>query len=188
MLIFSLLKWKVVSWCSVETMLAYTHTLPEKLDGQKSFQDGEKMVLNGSVRVRRYPLEVVLGVQNALQGKNKELEDDTLKSESDNSNGMELFGWFDVTYRVSPKFDLQVLGDVRNYGESDRKLESNGLPFEGSRLRYAIGPGAAYILNEHLAWNAAAKYFVMEQDPDFRDDQNLTFRGVNVSVGMTYTF
>lgn len=187
-LVFAVLQWKTSSWFRVETIVAYSHFTPDKIDGQKSFQEGDKIVLNGNVRVQRHSMEIVVGVQNALQGKNKELLEDTLQTEPANSNGIEVFGWFDLTYRVSSKLDLQVLGDLRHYGESDRKSEWNGLPFEGRRLRYAIGPGAMYILNEHLAWNAVAKYFVMEQEPDFFQDQDVTFRGVNVSVGMKYTF
>ncbi len=123
-----------------------------------------------------------------MQGKNKELVGDTLETEPDNSNGNELFGWFDLTYRVSPKLDLQVLGDIRNYGESDRKSAANGLPFEGRRLRYAVGPGAMYVLNEHVSCNVLAKFFIMEQKRDMLLDQDVTFRGVNLSMGVTYTF
>lgn len=187
-LVFAMLQWKAASWCRMETMTAYSHSFPEKIDGRKSFQEGDKVLLGGTLRLRRHPLEFALGVQNMVQGKGKELVEGTLKTEPENSNNPELFGWFDLTYRVSAKLDLQMRGDIRHYGESDRKMELNGLPFEGERLRYAIGPGAMYLLNEHISCNVLAKFFLMEQKRDILLDQDVTFRGVNVSVGATYTF
>jgi hypothetical protein len=187
-LVFAMLHWKVASWCRVETMTAYSHSFPEKIDGRKSFQEGEKVLLGGTLRLRRHPLEFALGVQNMVQGKGKELVEDTLTTEPENSSNPELFGWFDLTYRVSAKLDLQMRGDIRHYGESDRKMELNGLPFEGERLRYAIGPGAMYLLNDHISCNMLAKFFLMEQKRDILLEQDVTYRGVNVSVGATYTF
>jgi hypothetical protein len=187
-LVFGLLNWKVTSWFRLETLVAYSHFAQAKIGGRKSYQEGDKIVLNGNVRLQRHPVELTIGVQNALQGNNKELLGDTLKTEPANSNGIEVFGWFDLTYKVSSKLDLQALGDIRHYGESDRKSELNGLPFEGKRLRYAVGPGALYVLNEHVSCNVLAKFFLMEQKRNFLQEQDVTFRGVNVSVGMTYMF
>ena len=169
-------------------MTAYSHCLPEKIDGRKSFQEGDKLVLGGTLRLRRHPLEFALGVQNMVQGKGKELREGRLKTEPENSNNPELFGWFDVTYRVSAILDLQMRGDIRHYGESDRTMAFTGLPFEGERLRYAIGPGAMYLLSDHISCNVLAKVFLMEQKRDILLEQDVTYRGMNVSVGATYTF
>lgn len=187
-LIFAALKWKANSWVEVGSIMTYSHFFPEKTNGQETYQEGGKMALGGHVRVQRQPIEIVVGLQNMVQGKSKEIMGDTLKNESENSNGSELFGWIDMIYRVSPKLDLQMLGDIRNYGESDRKNEVTGLRFNGHRFRYAIGPGVTYVVNDHFTWNAVAKYFVMEQERDVLLNQDVTFRGVNISVGVRYTF
>ena len=56
------------------------------------------------------------------------------------------------------------------------------------RLRYAIGPGAMYLLSDHISCTVLAKFFLMEQKRDILLEQDVTYRGVNVSVGATYTF
>ena len=187
-LVMAALKWKAASWCKVETLAAYAHSAPDTTGGKRSFQDGDKVVLNGMLRIQRPAVEIVVGVQNAFQGKNKELADDKFTTESANSNGNELFGWFDFTYRASVKLDLLVLGDIRDYGESDRKVELTGLPYEGHRLRYSIGPGVTYSLNDHFACNVVAKYFLMDQQRDLVLPQDTTVHGMNLSLGLTYTF
>jgi hypothetical protein len=181
------LTWKAASGIDVEGGMAYSHFFVEKTNGKDSYQEGGKVAFSGRVRVQRQPLDMVIGVQHMVQGKSKEIMGDTLKTEPDNSNGAERFGWVDLLYRISPTLDLHLLGDIRQYGESDRKNTVTGLPFQGRRIRYAAGPGVTYLLNDALSWHVVAKYFVMEQERDMTQDQDVTFRGMNISTGITYT-
>lgn len=183
-----MLTWKFASGLTLEGSAAYSHVRPDTSDGEKSFQDGPKALLSAAARMQGQTTNVTAGLQYTTQDKNRELVSGSLDTEPANSNGTELFGWFDAVYRLSSRFDLQLLGDVRWYGESDRVNAWNGLPFEGRRIRYAGGPGILFAQNDRLSWNAVAKYFSMTQDPDMLQEQEITYRGINVSVGMTYTF
>jgi hypothetical protein len=187
-LLSAVLRWKTAPWVKLETTMAYSYFFPEKTNGKEAFQEGEKITVGGQMHIQCQPIAILLGMQSMVQGKSKEIMGDTLRTESDNSNGAELFGWVDLLYRISPKLDLQVLGDIRNYGESDRKNVVTDLPFQGHRIRYAAGPGVTYLLNTNLSWNAVVKYFVMEQERDMTQEQDVTFQGMNISVGITYTF
>lgn len=184
----ALTKWKVGGGLAIDTTTAYAQSSADTTDGKEAFREGRKLLISGVVRLQRPAFGVTVGAQNTFQGKNKELAEDHLETEPENSNGNELFGWCDFTYRFSPSIDLQLLGDLRFYGESDRKNELNGLPFEGKRVRFGFGPGIMFLQNDHLTWNAVVKYFRMRQEPDIRDEEEQVLRGVNVSFGMTYLF
>ena len=184
----TMLKWRAASWLKVESLLAYAHFAPDQTDGQESSQEGAKVVLSGAARLNFQPVEVVIGVQNVWQGKNQELTSGSLATEPANSNGKEFFGWFDLIYRASAVLDLELLGDLRYYSASERILETNGLPFEGQRVRYAAGPGLTYSFNDQLSCSASAKFFTMDQKRDVARANDATLRGMNLSVGVTYTF
>ena len=186
--VLGIMKWKAGGGLTVETTAAYSHVSPDTINGEESFREGPKLLLGGTLRFQGQTLGIRLGMQNTFPGKNKELVDSTLKTEPENSNGNEFLSSCDVTCRVSSKLDLQLLGDLRLYGESDRKNDENGLPFKGKRVRYAIGPGALYLLNDHLTWNAVMKYFIMKQEQDIYEPEEMTLRGLNLSLGMTYMF
>jgi hypothetical protein len=187
-MVMGLLKWKSDFRLTLEGTVAYSHVLPDEVGGEKSFQEGDKVLLGLALRMQRQTTDVAIGLQYTVQGKNREGVNGTLKTESENGNGSELFGWCDVTYRMSSRLDLQVQGDVRWYGKSDRTVAWSGLPFEGRRVRYGVGPALVFAQNNRLSWNAAAKYFMMTQEPEMFQNQDITFQGINVGVGMTYTF
>jgi hypothetical protein len=186
--VMAVTKWKIGAGVSAETTLAYVQVAADTLGGKETFQEGRKIMLAGTLSLQRPKFGVTVGMQNTFQDNNKELSDDALVTEAENSNGNELFGWWDLTYRLSSAVDIQVLGDWRLYGESDRKHDLNGLPFEGRRVRFSVGPAVLYLQNDHITWNGVVKYFSMDQHPDIRNEQTSALRGVNVSVGMTYTF
>lgn len=186
--LMGLLKWKAAAWLTLESTAAYSHVQPDKTNGEESFQEGAKVLLNSAVHMQGQTTHATVGLQYTVQAKNRELVGGKLEIESENSNGSEFYGWFDVTYRLSSQLDLQLLGDARLYGESDRTLPWNGLPFEGRRVRYGVGPGVLFVQNDHLSWNATAKYFSMTQEPEMLQTQDITYHGMNLSLGMTYIF
>jgi hypothetical protein len=184
----ALFGWQVFSGITLNTALTYSHFFPDKTDGEKTYQLGDKIVVGVDLRREGDPIGVVVSLQGTVQGKNKEQFNDKLQTEEKNSNGTDLFGLIDVTYARSKHLTLRLLGDIRYYGESDLKNEPGGLPFEGRRVRYAIGPGFAYRLNAHLSCDGLLKLHLMHQDADIMHDQDVTFHGLNLDVGLTYTF
>lgn len=188
----SLLRWQAASWLDIETSVSYTHFSTDKIQGVKSFQEGEKFSLGTTLHIHtmlRKPVSVVAGFQQTLQAKNRVLDSEqNLRTEPENSNGREFFGMLDLLYHYSPRFTLRLLSDLRYYGESERKSAVNDLPIEGRRVRYAFGPGFIHQPHPRLAFNGLLKYFVLNQEQDVLWERETTFRGLNLAVGLTYTF
>jgi hypothetical protein len=44
------------------------------------------------------------------------------------------------------------------------------------------------VLNSHLTWQVGGRYFVLQQERDIALAQKTTYRGVNLAMGVTYTF
>ena len=185
-------KWKVSPRVNVDASAAYSHFAADQINGQKMFQEGDKVAFGGNLNLLYSipkPLRITVGLQQRLQGKNKEPGlTKKLEIEPANSNGPEFFSLLEVTYEYSPRFAVRVLGDMRYYGASDRQDAVKGVPYEGRRIRYGFGPGFLYHINERLALNGLAKYFFLDHAKDILLNQDTTFRGVNLAVGVTYTF
>lgn len=190
--IAALLKWQASSWLNLDASMAYAHFTEDQRDGNASFQEGDRFSLGETFQVNTRlgkPVSIVLALQQTFQGKNKILSaDDTLDPNTENVNGAEFFGTLDLLYSYSSRCTLRLLSDVRYYGESDIQNDANGLPYEGRRVRYGFGPGVIYQPNARIGLNGLIKYFMLDQSQDVYNEQDTTYRGVNVSVGMTYTF
>lgn len=190
--ISGLLRWQAVSWLDLDASLSYAHFSSDTLQGAKNFQEGEKYTLGATLHIHtllRKPVSIVAGLQQTVQGKNRVLDgEQRFGLESENSNGREIFGILDLLYHSSPRLTLRLLGDLRYYGESKRTSSATGLPLEGQRARYAFGPGFIYHPSKRLALNGLVKYFVLHQEQDVLWERETTFRGVNLAVGLTYTF
>lgn len=184
----ALFGWQISAQESLDASLTYSHFFPDKTNGEETYQLGDKVVLGADFYHEGDPIGVVVSVQGTIQGKNKELLKGKLRKEEKNSNGADLFGLVDVTYARSENLTLRLLGDIRYYGESDLKTDKGGLPYEGRRVRYAIGPGFMYRLNDHLSWNGLLKFHHMRRKADVIQDKDVTFQGLNLDVGLTYTF
>jgi hypothetical protein len=189
-LLMATLDWPVSSRVVFDIFAAYSYFSEDQVDGEESFQEGDKFVLGGDIQLTYTPVTVILRLQDVWQAKNKELAVDSgsLETEPENSNGNEVFAVLDVVYDYSPRLLLRGIGDIRYYGESDRKDEFSGLPFEGERIRYALGPGFSYALNEQLSCNGLIKFFTMDQKRDIFLDEDITFQGWNLALGVTYIF
>lgn len=190
--IAGLLKWQAASWLDIDTSLVYSYFSTDKIQDAKSFQEGEKFTAGAALHIHtllRKPVSIVAGFQQTVQGKNTVLDSEqNFRTESENSNGREFFGVLDLLYHYSPRFTLRLLGDLRYYGESERTSAAADLPLEGQRVRYAFGPGFIYQPHKRLALNGLVKYFVLNQDHDVSWERETTLRGVNLAVGLTYTF
>ena len=186
-----LLKWQVADWLDLETSLGYSQLFTDRTNGQKTFRAGPKLRLGGSLHLRtriREPVDLITSFSMTLQDSNTILEGDTLKREPENGNGTEIFGVVELLYHATYRLTLRVLGDVRYYGESPRQDTAQSVPYEGRRLRFAAGPGFIYKPGARLALNGLVKYFVLHQDQDILQPNDSTYRGVNLAVGLTYTF
>jgi hypothetical protein len=190
LLLIGTLNWPVSPRVGFNIFAAYSHFSEDQVNGEDSFQEGDKFVIGGDIRLAYSPFTVILSLQDVLQAKNKDFtaEPGSLETETENSNGNEFFAFLDVVYDYSPNLLFRGIGDIRYYGESDRKSEISGLPYEGKRIRYAFGPGFSYAFNEQLACNGLIKIFIMDQERDILLDEDVTFQGFNLAVGVTYTF
>jgi hypothetical protein len=88
----------------------------------------------------------------------------------------------------SEALTFQVLGDIRYYGKSERTDEGNGLPYAGERIHYGFGSGVQYTITRSLSCNALIKYIIMQENQDIDLSEDRTITGLNVDVGMIYTF
>jgi hypothetical protein len=187
-LFLGLLEWQAFSWLNLGTTVSYSYFFPDKTEGEEDFRQGQLFVIEGNASLERDSMGLSMSLQTSFSGKNEELVEDTLQEESENSNGTDVFGSTVLTYSFSEKFNLLLQTDIRYYGESDLKDEQTGLPYSGKRIRYALGPGFTYLLSKHLSCNGLLKVFTLDQDRDMFTENDVNYRGLNLDIGLTYTF
>lgn len=182
------LDWQAAPQFLLDTFLAYSYFGVDQINDRQIFQEGDKFVFGGGFYGRYDPLSLSVNWQNAVQAKNDELVKESLETEAENSNRFEFLGSVDLGYACSPELALHWLGDIRYYGESKRRSPLNGRPYEGRRMRYAFGPGFSYTYDQHFSYHGLVKYFVLHQKPNVLLENEVTFHGISVGIGMTYTF
>jgi hypothetical protein len=187
-LFLSFLNWKISDRMTMESLFSYSYFTADTTNGTKDFQEGERFVLAQSFRFEAAPITVTLSGQAAFQARNTVLFGETFSIEPENSNGNEFFGLMHVNYSYNDNLRLQFVGDIRYYEESERMDKLFNLPFQGKRIRYACGPGVTFISGSRITWYGLVKYFFMDQDRDRTLEQALSFHGVNLSLGLMYTF
>ena len=188
MLVLALLNWQVSSRFTLVSSVTYSRFTADTVNGDKDFREGDSIIIGSDLQVDLAPVEVFISLQDTIQAKNEELAGDRLETEAQNSNGNTLFSLIEISYEYSPKLSPRFMSDFRYYGKSGRKNETSGLPYEGKRIRYAVGPGLMYTLDDQLFCHGVLTYVWMKQDRGTTLDQETTFQGVNLSVGVTYTF
>jgi hypothetical protein len=188
LLVLALINWQVSSRLTLVSSVTYSRFTADTVDGREDFREGDSLIFGSDLQIDLAPFEVVFSLQDTIQAKNEELAGDKLETEPQNSNGNTLFSLIEITYASSLKLRPQFVGDLRYYGESDRKHEVSGLPYTGRRTRYAVGPGLLYTLSDNLSCHGEVQYVWMKQNRDTTLDQVTTFQGVNLSIGATYTF
>ncbi len=191
-LLDGLLKWKLASLISLDASAAHVIFSEDRVNGSDAFQEGPKTTIGGRLWLNTHihrPVRLAVGLQSTIQGKNKILGvDNSLETESQNSNGRELFAQLNLLYESSPRLALRMVGDLRHYGESPRKDTETDRPYTGQRVRYAFGPGVMYTPGKRIVLQSLVKYFVMTRERDILTPDETTYRGVNLSVGITYKF
>lgn len=188
MLLLGLLNAQISSWLNVEWMLAYSYFGDDKTEGTKTFQQGNQCMLGGNMTIARDPMTMSTRLQATFPKVNNELVDDAWEQEYDSSNGINISGAVSGAYALSDLLTLQLQGDVRYYGASDLQDDDTGLPYSGTRIRYAVAPGMTYLFTNGLSLRGGAELFAMTQEQDMFMEDNLVFRGLNLQVGVFYTF
>jgi hypothetical protein len=186
-LVLGLVEWQVSSWLNIGSIVSYTSFRPDKTDGEDSFRQGQQVVIEADISIDKDPIGIAASLQTTFAGKNEEVVDDVLQEESENSNGQDIFGSLAFTYRFSERFQIQIQGDLRYYGESDLQDEQSELPYSGKRIRYAGGSTITYVLNDHVACQGEVTAVLMEQDPDIFTENAAKYTGINLGIGLTYT-
>ncbi len=186
-LLVGFFEWQASSVFTLGTFVSYSHFTADRTEGEEYFRQADQVSLGTNLQINQGTMEGVIHLNGTFSGKNESLEDDTMETESENSNGTDFSGTVAVTYNVSEKFNVWINGDILYYGESELEDDQSGLPYSGKRIRYAGGSGLNYRLNSRLSWNAAFEVFTMKQDLDMFIEEDVTYQGVNLGVGMTYT-
>ena len=185
-LVVALLKWRLQPWLTLDASVAHSWFTPDTRNGIDVFQEGNTLVSGGSLRIRRKALDVAAGLQYTLQDNNKRRAVEDLERETENSNGDEFFGKLDITYTLSPRLMLRVLGNAKFYGESKRRDALKDLPYAAKRVRYAAGPGVVWSVNNRVTVDFLAKYFTMTQEKQIDPEHDISYHGLNLALGLTY--
>ena len=188
MFLMTAFDWQMSPQIFFDMFIAYAHFGVDEINNADVFQEGDKLVIGSDLHVQHDLLGVTVSLQNSIQAKNDELVAEVLQTESENSNRYEFLGALEINYEYSPDLIFRWLGNLHYYGESKRKDPINELPVEGKRVRYALGSGFSYALAQNIIWNGTAQYFVLNQERDCMLDNDVTYRGINLGVGVTYTF
>jgi len=188
LLVATMLNWKMSPRFRFGTSATYSYFTADNVNGKDNFQEGASITLGSTLRFIQQPVGIDLSLQHVIPQKAQRLEGDVLKTEPDNSEGRNLSAMLDVTYARSKMFTLRVLGDIRYYGESERTDEGSGLPYAGERIRYGFGSGMQYAITRSLSCSAFMKYIIMQENQDINLPEDRTITGLNVDVGVMYTF
>lgn len=186
--VVGLFDWQPLQAVDVHSYIGYSYFLADQKNGQEDFREGAKYTIGGAVHTTLHPLTALLKVQAIAQAPNFEDTGSSLEKEEENSNGLQLSGTLDLTYAFRPQVDITLSGDFRYYGESDRIRSVSGLPYEGQRVRYAVGPRFVYRTTPRFSIQGATTYFSMNHQPDIMQPQDLTYRGVSLELGTNYRF
>jgi len=183
-----ILNWKASEQSLVELSGAYSYSGADAVNGEEDFQEGGIVTLGGSFQHTSDPFTITVSLQEMLQLSDKELIEDELATEDQNSNSHTLSLACNVNYSASERLRLQALGDVWYTGESERKTEADGVLYTGKRVRYSFGSGVGYTIRENFWGHGLVKYLVINEKPDLAVEEERTLHGVDLNIGVTYRF
>ncbi len=184
-----LYEWKGSPRNVLQLYAGYSYFDVDAVNAEDNFKIGDKVTAGTDIQAGlSNNLDMSMSLQYIFQFESEEMVNGSLEKESTNSNGDEIFGVLELTYQVHPRFSVQVLGDVRYYGESERERKDLGLPYEGRRLRYAGGSGFEYRVTPSFSVNGGGMYFYLENDPNASFAVSREFQGMNLDFGVKYTF
>jgi len=187
MLLQALLDWQARPWLRMTGVMAYSHFQEDTTEGEAHFRQGDKLAFSTNLDMKARKWRISTGFLSTFSGKSEELQDGELQPEPENSDGVNVFGILKLAYIFSPAFNARLQGDIRHYGESPLQ-DPDGQPFAGRRIRYAAGPGWNYRITKQLAMNGLLKLFLMQQDRDMVVDEDIVYRGLNLDIGLSYTW
>ena len=187
--LFTNLEWKSLSWLKISPNFTYTYTAPDKTNGKKDFQIGEKFEFGCDIAVSLAQTEILISLIGKMQGKNKEFGNaaEALELNTENSTSNTFKSSLEIFYEFE-KFTLQGLGEWWYYSESDDKDSESGLPTYGKLTRFAFGPGFEYNVNQQISLNGSAKYVRINEDKNIDIPEDRTYQGINMDFGVTYAF
>jgi hypothetical protein len=188
-LLTTLFNWEASPQVMLGGSLSYSYYTPDTVEGEKSFQQGGNVVISSTLNWQYSEvLGLMLSLQDSLPFKNKEWNDDEFETEPDNSNAHETSGMLTLSYTYSERLRFQAQTDARYYAESKRQDAASELPYSGKRFRYAFGGGMSFQMKKYLFLNGGAAYFQMDQDRDVNNEEDTTYQGINLELGVTCTF
>ncbi len=184
-----LYEWKGGPRYTLQAYLGYSYFDVDTVNDEDTLKIGDKLAAGTELQASLLEnLDMTFVLQYIFQFKSKEALAGSLVEEPTNSNGDELFGSLDLTYQFHPRFSVQLVSELRYYGESDRKREDIDLPYEGRRVRYAVGSGLEYRVTPSIAFHGLGSYFYLDSDPNASLPDQRAFQGMNLDIGVTYTF
>ena len=184
-----LYEWKGDPRYTLQTYIGYSYFAVDTENGEDTLKIGDKLAVGTDLQASLLEnLELALSLQYIFQFKSKDAIEGSLVEEPANSNGDELFGSLDLTYQYNPRFSAQLLSELRYYDESERRRADLDLPYEGRRVRYAIGSGLEYHITPSMALRGSGTYFYLDRDPNLNLTDSRIYQGVNLAIGVAYTF
>lgn len=172
---------------SLTGFIGYVFFGTDQVNGQDSFREGDKLTLGTDIIFDLNPYRIAVSLQDSIQAKNKQINAATsVTAERETTNGDEFFASINFDYKVSKDFTLQAIADTRIFGENEDS--SGNVSFDAGATRYAIGPGFSYQFIKNLYLNGLIKYFSFKEKQDAQLSEDITFKGINVDLGLTYLF
>ena len=187
-LVVGLIGWQANDAFSLSALASYSYFSPDRVNGERSYQEGNTFTAGGSLKYVRKPAEFALSLQAVLPNNDNELVHGDLRIEAENSDSKNLTAALALGYPLSPSLMLEASGDLRYYTESRRVDPDNRLPYAGRRLRYQLGAGLVYAVNQRLSCSTALQYVRLREEKDIAFIQDRTFQGVNIELGISYAF
>lgn len=187
-LLAGLLIWQPSDTANIVGLLTYSAFGADRVDGTEDFQEGATLTAAGNLSYRYKLYDLAFSQQIVLPQKDRERIDESLQKEPENSGGITAITSLGVTYPFSLTFKGTLLGDVKYYGESDRKDPDNGLVYAGRRVRYSIGTQLTYAITPQFSCMALARYLRMHERQDLYLEHERRFEGVHATAEFTYVF
>ena len=187
-LVSGLLIWQPSDTANIVGLLTYSAFGPDRVAGTEDFQEGATLTAAGNLNYRYKAYDLAFSQQVVVPAKDRERIDESLQKEPENSGAITAITSLGVTYPFSASFKGTLLGDLKYYGESDRKDQENGLVYAGRRVRYSIGTQLTYAITPQFSCMALARYLRMHERQDLYLEQERRFEGVHAAAEFTYVF
>jgi len=172
---------------SLTGFIGYVFFKTDQVNGQDSFREGNKLTLGADISFSRVPYRLTVSLQDSFQAKSERINPATSPvAERETTNGDQFFASINFGYEFSETLTLRAIADTRIFGENDE--DSTSLFFDAGSTRYSLGPGFSYELVKNLYVNGIIKYFTLKEKQDAQLQEDVTFKGFNLDLGVIYLF